>query len=128
MKRGPLFLVVFGALLGTGLAQTPAAPSSKASEVAKDLDAYIRDARRLGLGDDQLRQNAIKAGFKPNLVEQAMKTAGASEPAETSRTLDRPDRGVPDEYVIGEADILQVAVWKEAEASVASVVVRADGK
>jgi polysaccharide export outer membrane protein len=128
MIHAPLSLALFCALMGTGLAQTSATPKNKASDIAKDLDTYIRDARKLGLGDGEVRQNAIKAGFKTSLVDMALKTAEPSGSAESSDKSERPDHGVPDEYVIGEADVLQVAVWKEAEASVASVVVRADGK
>ncbi len=126
--RAPLSLVLFCMLLGTGEAQTPGTPKNKASDIAKDLDTYIRDARKLGLGDAEVRQNAIKAGFKPNLVDVALKTAELSRSAESPDKPDRPDRGVPEQYVIGEADVLQVAVWKQPDASVSSVGVRADGK
>jgi len=37
------------------------------------------------------------------------------------------NRGVPDEYRIGEGDILQISVWGEHDASVPSGVVRPDG-
>jgi polysaccharide export outer membrane protein len=46
----------------------------------------------------------------------------------------RPDadvpkvHGVPDDYRIGEGDVLQISVWKEPDASVPSAVVRPDGK
>jgi polysaccharide export outer membrane protein len=36
--------------------------------------------------------------------------------------------GVPDDYLIGAGDLLQVSVWKEPDASVPSAVVRPDGK
>jgi polysaccharide biosynthesis/export protein len=36
--------------------------------------------------------------------------------------------GVPEDYTIGEGDVLQISVWKEPDASVPSVVVRPDGK
>jgi len=38
------------------------------------------------------------------------------------------NRGVPDDYVIGSGDTLQISVWKEPEASVPVAVVRPDGK
>jgi polysaccharide biosynthesis/export protein len=38
------------------------------------------------------------------------------------------DRGIPDKFIIGEGDVLQISVWKEPDASVPSMVVRADGK
>jgi polysaccharide biosynthesis/export protein len=47
-------------------------------------------------------------------------TAGLQEPALS--------RGVPDDYVIGSGDTLQISVWKEPEASVPAAVVRPDGK
>jgi polysaccharide export outer membrane protein len=37
-------------------------------------------------------------------------------------------RGAPEDYQIGEGDVLQITVWGEKEASVPSVVVRPDGK
>ncbi|MCX6633420.1 MAG: polysaccharide export protein [Candidatus Solibacter sp.] len=37
-------------------------------------------------------------------------------------------RGVPDDYRIGEGDVVQVSVWGEPAASVGSVVVRPDGR
>jgi polysaccharide biosynthesis/export protein len=126
MIRGVLSLVLSCVLLIPAWAQTPAAPKDKATEIAQDLDAYIRDARKLGLSDAQVRQNAIKAGFKPSLVDQALQAPEAAKTA--SDKPDRPDRGVPDEYVIGEADVIQVAVYMIPDASVGSVVVRADGK
>jgi polysaccharide export outer membrane protein len=127
MIRGSLSLLLACGLLTTGWAQTPAAPSGKANEVAQDLDTYVREARKLKLTDDLIRQNAIKAGFKPSQVDQALKTPEAPKPV-TPGKPDRPNRGVPDEYIIGEADVLQIAVYMTQEASVASIVVRADGK
>jgi polysaccharide export outer membrane protein len=47
--------------------------------------------------------------------------AGVPKPAVISR-------GVPDDYRIGEGDVIQVSVWGEPSASVPSVVVRPDGK
>lgn len=60
------------------------------------------------------------------LTETAAPSTGA--PAFPEAPPKRPDRGVPDEYVIGEGDVLHVSVWKEPDASVQSAVVRPDGK
>lgn len=47
-------------------------------------------------------------------------------PPETQEA--QKSRGVPEDYTIGEGDVLQISVWKEPDASVPSVVVRPDGK
>ena len=131
MIRGFLNLI-FIALLVAGLPpDMSAAPQSATALVSKDLVDYVRDARSLGLKDSELRQNAIKAGWKPELIDKALQTVGTEAPAPTDSaktTETRTDRGVPDQYIIGAGDILGVAVYKETDASVPSVVVRADGK
>lgn len=113
-----------GILLPAVMAQAPTS-KSKATPVAKDLADYIQDARKLGINDDELKVNAIRAGWKPGVVDEALKTFPA---AKDSANPEKPDRGVPDEYIIGEADVLGVVVYKEPDASIASVTVRADGK
>ena len=58
-------------------------------------------------------------------VGKSLKASGtAIAPAAESGN----DRGIPEKFIIGEGDVLQVSVWKEPDASVASMVVRADGK
>jgi polysaccharide export outer membrane protein len=61
------------------------------------------------------------AKFEPRSVSGA-----EPEPASIVKPA-VPNRGVSDEYQIGEGDVLQVSVWGEAAASVPSVVVRPDG-
>ena len=60
---------------------------------------------------------------------QPILASATSSPKQTP-TLPDPSfsRGVPDDYVIGAGDTLQISVWKEPEASVPVVVVRPDGK
>jgi polysaccharide biosynthesis/export protein len=50
----------------------------------------------------------------------------APPPPATALRADRGN-GVSDDYIIGSGDVLQVHVWKEPDASVASVVVRPEG-
>lgn len=120
MIRSGYGLLVFCTLVA---AQTLSAQKTKGVKVPDDLAEYIQVARSLGLDNDTVRMNALKNGYKSNLVEEALK----SLPAAATKT-DQDDRGVGGEYVIGEADILGVSVYKEPDASVQSVVVRADGK
>jgi polysaccharide export outer membrane protein len=57
-------------------------------------------------------------------------TPPAATPAETAGggTPTKPvQRNVPDEYRIGEGDVIQVNVWGERDASVGAIVVRPDG-
>jgi polysaccharide biosynthesis/export protein len=113
--------LAFSAILAVALPL--AAQKIKVTKVPDDLAEYIQLARSLGLTNDELRLNAIKNGYKPNLVDEALKNIPTPPPSEK-----KEDRGVSDEYVIGEADVLGVTVYKEPEASVPGVVVRADGK
>jgi polysaccharide export outer membrane protein len=55
------FLVL---MMGMGLAQDKALP--------KDLTQYIRDARKAGLNDNQIQQNAVKAGWPATVVSEAI--------------------------------------------------------
>lgn len=48
--------------------------------------------------------------------------------AQSTPATAAPPPGAPEEYLIGAGDVLQVSVWKEPDASVPRVVVRADGK
>jgi polysaccharide biosynthesis/export protein len=58
---------------------------------------------------------------EPGPVPASPQPALPDHPASASR-------GVPDDYVIGSGDTLQISVWKEPEASVPVAVVRPDGK
>jgi polysaccharide biosynthesis/export protein len=115
-------MLAFSAILAVALPL--AGQKTKVVKVPDDLAEYIQLARSLGLTNEDLRLNAIKNGYKPNLVDEALKRIPAPSPSAKKEE----DRGVNDEFVIGEADVLGVVVYKEADASVPSVVVRADGK
>src|SRR5690349_16017992 len=71
------FLVLMGGMvliLGVGLAQDKTIP--------KELIQYVRDARKAGLQDDQIQQNAVKAGWPAAAVGEAIKNpAGDAKPA-----------------------------------------------
>jgi polysaccharide export outer membrane protein len=62
------------------------------------------------------------------MAAQDEKAAPPKAPASEDPAGAAKVRGVPDDYVIGAGDVLQVAVWKETEVSVPTVVVRPDGR
>lgn len=103
----------------------PAAKPVAPQTLDKSLVLYIEDARKLGLNDDQIKQNAIKAGWQAGAVTEAL-AQGAPPPA--SARSESKEHGVPDDYRIGAGDLLQIMVWKEPDASVPSTLVRPDGK
>jgi polysaccharide export outer membrane protein len=92
----------------------------------KELVAYVRNAKQLGLANDQIRRNATNAGWSPHLVDDAF-AANARQAASPESPVSNPTT-LPDDYRIGPSDVLTISVWKEPEASVPSVAVRADGK
>ena len=51
----------------------------------------------------------------------------ATMPVEAAGAKPAIDRRVPDEYRLGEGDVIQVSVWGEREASLGGVVIRTDG-
>ncbi len=146
-----LLLAVFAAVPPADAQDDSSAPDQK-------LVRYIQDARKAGLQLPQIRQKAIEAGWQPASVEAGLATvysppeaarvspAAATEPAPATRTEPAPGNPSPaaaveapavkpagegirgDDYVIGEGDVLQVAVWGEPAASVQSATVRPDGK
>ena len=64
----------------------------------------------------------------PALANLEPRNTSAAEPEPTVSVKPAvTNRGVPDEYRIGEGDVLGISVWGEPAASVGSVVVRPDG-
>lgn len=138
-----MFKAVAILLVGTAILLQPSiSAQEKEKAPPKDLVQYLQNAQKLGLDEAQVQQNAVKAGWSAAEVTEALSylrmsgvrntaipgapsssadTAGAAKPAIINR-------GVPDEYRIGEGDVVQISVWGEPTASVQSVVVRPDGK
>jgi polysaccharide biosynthesis/export protein len=99
------------ATAATADSKTAAPPASMAARVAVDEARPAPTPAAPGMPANAETRNA--GGPEPG-------GAGSVKPA-------MANRGVPDEYRIGEGDILQVSVWGERDASVPSVVVRPDG-
>lgn len=125
-------------LLCFGLCVSAFVPAlaADAQKTPRELIQYIEDARRLGLKENDIRQNAVVAGWNKEMVGEAMAIVRyMNEGATPTHTKsgagpEEPHKPVvePAGYRVGPGDVLQIAVWKEPEASVPSVVVRADGK
>jgi polysaccharide export outer membrane protein len=102
----------------------------------RELIQYVEDAQKLGLKENDIRQNAVTAGWNREMVGEALAIVRYLNEAPThlkgSRPVieepRKPSAVEPAGYRIGAGDVLQILVWKEPEASVPSVVVRTDGK
>jgi polysaccharide biosynthesis/export protein len=109
-------------------------PANAADKTPRELIQYIEDAKRLGLKENEIRQNAVVAGWNKEMVGEAMAVVRYMSEAGPTRSksggAEEPGKPVvePAGYRIGPGDVLQIAVWKEPEASVPNVIVRADGK
>jgi polysaccharide export outer membrane protein len=123
MRVSQLGLFLWGVLFAA-----EAAPQ----KTAKELVEYIKHAQQIGLKDNKIRQNAIAAGWDKTQVDEAFVIlryitthAGDLKPGADT---DNGNTSDVSEYRIGAGDVLQIAVWKEPEASVPTAVVRPDGK
>jgi polysaccharide export outer membrane protein len=117
-------------ILGLCLSLTPVDLSAYQTKTPKDLLQYIEDAKRLGLKEEQIRQNAVAAGWSKEMVSDALAIARYMEENGASGNASGQRKPVvePSGYRIGTGDVLQILVWKEPDVSVPNVVVRTDGK
>jgi polysaccharide export outer membrane protein len=144
-------LLALGMALIPGSAQTANAPPP-------ELLQYIRETKRQGYADAKIKSQAVAVGWPAAAVDNALtylrneessqaaapaaggpgtpatapKQGGAAAPqaaaARPAPANQEPLAKVPDDYVIGPGDTLQINVWKDADASVPVAVVRPDGK
>ena len=103
-----------------------AAASGGVDRTPKELLQFVTDARSMGLKDEEIKRGARNAGWHEVLINQAL-TAAPRTTGSVGHSGPRA-MNVPPDYRIGAGDVLQIIVWKEPDASVPAVVVRADGK
>jgi polysaccharide biosynthesis/export protein len=124
----------------------------------KELLQYVHEAKRQGVGEAKIKQQAQAVGWTATMVDKAIareRETPATPDAGTVRTAPAAKSpvvsgkspsaaaasvgsqgqagasgsyGVPDDYRIGSGDSLQISVWKEPEVSVPSIIVRPDGR
>lgn len=111
-------------------------PGAEQQKTTRDLIQYIQEAKKLGLKDGKIRDNAVKAGWDKSMLDEAFavvryldtEPAGVATPNATAGEKGNGGVPAPEGYRIGSGDVLQIVVWKEPDASVPTTVVRADGK
>ena len=101
---------------------------AQAADPPQELLLYVRDAKRRGLADARIRQQAQTVGWPAAAIDAAIARDGSSGGTRPPATDNAASRSVPDDYLIGAGDSLQISVWKEPDVTVPSVVVRPDGK
>ena len=133
------------ALFAAVLVGVSAHAADTAKEAPPELVKFVQDTRQIGVNETAIRQNAIAAGWTPPWWTMPWAREWRARPSRRSPKRLRPcparavprakpeeiqpkSRGVPDDYVIGEGDVVQISVWREPEASVPSAVVRPDGR
>lgn len=122
---GKQLLFFASLLLGAALCAADDKPKT-----SKEFFDYINEARKLGLTDDQIRKNALAAGWDQSTIDQTyaiVRLLNNEKPGKEDMTVLQGQK-LPEGYRIGAGDVLQIVVWKEPDASVPEVVVRADGK
>jgi polysaccharide biosynthesis/export protein len=94
-----IFLVL---MLGLGLAQDKALP--------KELVQYVRDARKAGLNDSQIQQNAVKVGWPAAVVGEAI-----ANPAGDAKPVSNDPRPATPEGAPASPANSAVATWEPAK-------------
>ena len=140
-----VFILVGGMVAALGAPMDGAPP--------KELLQYVHDAKKRGVKEDKIKQQAIAVGWAASVVDDAIAfeksgkslppatlDAGATRPVKAQLVAIEPAPAtkpvtgvlkqgeVPQDYQITAGDTLQVSVWKEPEASVPNEIVRPDGK
>ena len=70
-------------LIGLLLASILAAQKQEA--VPKDLMEYVRQARKAGLADSQIKLNAVRVGWPPEDLDVALEPRGSGRGARAAR-------------------------------------------
>jgi hypothetical protein len=101
----------------------PKVPAAKADSPAATSSVPV--APKTAAQEEKPAQASATPTAPANIVPR---NASSAEPDHAGSVKPAaPNRGVSDEYRIGEGDVLQIAVWGEPGASVPSVMVRPDG-
>lgn len=95
-------LVLLVLMSGLGLAQDKALP--------KELVQYVRDARKAGLNDNQIQQNAVKVGWPAAVVSEAI----ANPPGDAKPVSNDPHPATPEAAPAHPANPA-VATWEPAK-------------
>jgi len=95
------FLVL---MLGLGLAQ------AQDKALPKELIQYIRDARKAGLNDSQIQQNAVKVGWPAAAVSEAI----ANPPGDAAKPVTNDPHPATSEAAPGRPANPAVATWEPA--------------
>jgi polysaccharide biosynthesis/export protein len=83
-------------LVGAGMAAF--CPAQTGNGLPKELLQYVQEAKRSGVKDDKIKQQAMLVGWPPGMVDQAIaseKDAKASEPASPAAMTETPAKPQP---------------------------------
>jgi polysaccharide export outer membrane protein len=120
------------ALLIAMLAALAGPAAVRAADPPKELVTFVEQAIQSGFKPEAVRQTALRAGWAADAVDAVLARRQSLElpsPAKPPEEAHRDNlRNVPEDYVIGEGDVIQISVWREPDASVTAAVVRPDGR
>src|ERR1700736_4023800 len=116
----PMYKLRYGFCLMVYAAFIGVVSAAEAPKSSKELFDYIQDARKLGLNDEQIRKNAVGAGWDQPTIEQTYSILRMLNQEKGAKLGYVTPIVLPGDYRIGAGDVLQIVVWKEPEVSVPS--------